>query len=155
MVLLLALKRGLKLPKKRNITEKSEASDTKGTSDFLFAEGEMYMHMPEKTFSTGHPDIPCEPDDSVNDVLFSNAVNDLAHVYGVTSQDDLDELVFQVVNSLQHLKPDFQPSEEGLSCVRERLERTAGLLSCEKSVALEMNTEPIGQHHKPVSVIPC
>lgn len=99
---------------------------------------EAYMHQYNPEFAgtnTHNIDLVEEQ----RDTLFSEAVVQLARAYSVSSENEFDDLVFEVSGALQHLRPDFTPSEAAVICARERLERTAGLVAC--SDALEPETE--------------
>ncbi len=111
--------------------------------------------MPEKGLSQQRQEPVSKAENPTKDILFSDALNDLARVYDVTSQDDLDELVFQVTSSLQHLNREFTPSEEAVTCVRQRLERTIGLSACESSVVRDYSSDKVGQPDRRGGQVPC
>lgn len=77
----------------------------------------------------------------------------LARAMGVRTEDQFEDVAFEVMNLIYTSQTEYEPGEEVVRCAREQLVRTTGLLACEKSVSVE-SSALLSRFHRH-SAVPC
>lgn len=110
------------------------------------------MYMPYSPLRETEPQTE-QFTETQRDVAAVAGIVHIARAVGVKSEEQFDDVVFEVMNFIYAAQTEYEPGEEVVRCAREQLARTTGLLACEKSVRVE-SSAPLSRFHRH-GTIPC